>query len=118
MKIIKKMMNDLIKIMKRRIKEIIAFFYFIYSFIAVYFCNDELRMKFLIALVCLFISCFLIVKVFEYIKRENEIDQLPKKRYTKKNKNGDVSVDSHELYQSIVYLSILEDKIWGDIENY
>ena len=118
MKIVEKMMNDLLKIVKIRVKEILAFLYFGYSFIAVYYCNDELRTKILIALVCLFVSCFLIIKTFEYIQMENEAKQLPKKRYTKKNKNGDVFVDSHELYQSIVYLSILEDKIWGDIENY
>jgi hypothetical protein len=115
MKIIKKMMNDLNKMIKRRVKEILAFVYFVFSFVSVYFCNDELRTKFLIALVCLFVAVFLLIKFFEYIDREKEVEQLPKKRYTIKSKNGDVSVDSHELHQALVYLSILEDKIWGDI---
>lgn len=108
-RIIKTMANDFVSGVKKNVKDLLLFVYFVYSVVSVVFCSDALRMKWIIADVCLFVAVFLLMKYIDYSRKLNRIDQKPKERYTKKLENGDIVVEENRLQQAIIYLAYLED---------
>ena len=108
-RIIKVMVKDLVSGVKKHMQDLLLLLYFADSIVSIIFCDDELRVKWIIATVCCFMAVILVMKGVEYSRKLNRIDQKPKERYTKKLENGDIVVEESKLQQAIVYLAYLED---------
>ena len=108
-RIIKVMVKDLVSGVKKHMQDLLLLLYFADSIVSIIFCDDELRVKWIIANVCCLMAVILVMKGVEYSRKLNRIDQKPKERYTKKLENGDIVVEESKLQQAIVYLAYLED---------
>jgi hypothetical protein len=71
--------------------------------------NNQSRIVWLISV---FVSFLILIVLTKMHKTLQEIEK-PIKRFTRKNKDGDVIVDKERLHQALIYLSILEDQIEG-----
>lgn len=103
------MVKDLVSGVEKHAKDLLLLLYLADSIASIIFCDDELRVKWIIANICCFMAVIFVMKGIEYSKKLNRIDQKPKERFTKKLENGDIVVEENKLQQAIVYLAYLED---------
>lgn len=107
-----------IDIILKRIDQYFSFImriiFFVFSLLALIY-RDINEIKWIIVLVLLFIMTELLSYIHNKLKEKEEVKYMPKERFTKKSYSGDISINENKLHQAIIYLSLLEDKIWGDI---
>ena len=80
---------------------------FVNAILGITLSNDQSRITWLISV---FISFLVLIVITKLHKTLQEIEK-PLKRYTRKNKDGDIIIDEEKLHQALIYLSILEDRL-------
>ena len=106
--------NIILKRLDKHFGFIMRIIFFVFSLLAILY-RDISMIKWIIAIIILFIITELFSYVHKELKEKEEMKYTPKERFTKKTISGDISVNENKLHQAIIYLSLLEDKIWGDI---
>lgn len=107
-------MNIILKRLDKYFSFIMRIIFFVFSLLAILY-RDINMTKWIIAIIVLFAITELLSYIHNELKEKEEMKYTPKERFTKKSYSGDISVDKNKLHQAIIYLSLLEDKIWKDI---
>lgn len=80
---------------------------FVNAVLGITLTNNQSRITWLISV---FISFLVLIGITKMHKTLKEIER-PLKRYTRRNKEGDVIVDEERIHQALIFLSILEDQL-------
>ena len=110
MEIIKQEINEIVRILKKHLSFLCFLIFFLESVLVISFKVSTITS--IIILSSSFFILALISFLTEKINKAKKYKFKPKKRFTKKNELGDISIEESRIHQAIIYLSILEDEIW------
>ena len=112
--IAKELILKTLKMIDENLKAICSLVYLFFVIISILYCNDENRFTYLWVMILIFVA-FSLVCIFDTkINEKERKDKMPKERYTKKNENGDISIEESKLNQAMIFLSLLEDDLYGN----
>ena len=105
----KQIKREIEEFLYKYFRTILELWLFINAVLGITLTNNQSRITWIILV---FISFLILIVITKMHKTLQEIER-PLKRFTRKNKDGDVIVDKERLHQALIYLSILEDQIEG-----
>lgn len=111
--IAKELFLKVIKTINENIKILASFVYLFCVIITIMYCTDENRFTYLWVLIVIFIALLMVCIFDTKIKEKEKQIKMPKERFTKKNENGDIIIKENKLNQAIIFLSSLEDDLYG-----
>ena len=106
---LKKMRSEIATFVKANYRSLLELNFFIASSLGIFLSNDRNKILWFVFLIFCFI---LLIGLCKFIRTKREI-RKPIKRFTKRNKDGDIFVEEEKLHQALIYLCILEDQQEG-----
>lgn len=111
--IAKELFLKVTKTINENIKVLASIVYLFFVITTIIYCNDENRFTYLWVMIVMFIALSMICIFDTKIKEKEKQMKMPKERFTKKSENGDISIEESKLNQAIIFLSSLEDDLYG-----